>query len=486
MNRKGNVIRFIDYLDISDNAKRIAHELAEQIDMPVVFLIDHDFDKQMAIRHSLHHNEFWVLANHMPEHSEYERVILSNLYRGIQTRKRQLHLAPSPTYENELNSLKNSEVRTERMKYYYELLNAIHALVTTIDAEQYLKARGIFVSPSQREWLFKDRIAKLDEYLTMQRKYSGYIAYPEVELHQLTDYSRIASFDPNYLRALIARLRKIQPFIVAQRCIKRLTRLMEAIKDAEEKYSTQSSDSVPDWLTQEIVRILYLEDKVVFQRDYAFFGEHPIASNATADTYSFVPCDWENSAVLIRAMRHVNECISLLQSQNNGFYEGTIPEVHANIIRSEYINAYADKLGDSYYLSFSAGLLQTVIDSTDSFDINRIPQAIVNAFGEAEIRKRISKYCIYYIAAHEYAHVINKDCEPSASSSIPDEKEAKADQKACSMLKAALPFQHRPDPRQSPYEQYKHWQLEMTTIPIVLNIALAWCNKTFDRSTFHH
>lgn len=70
-------------------------------------------------------------------------------------------------------------------------------------------------------------------------------------------------------------------------------------------------------------------------------------------------------------MRYVNECISLLQSQNNGFYDGIIPDVHANIIRSEHINAYADKLGDSYYLSFFAGLLQTVIDSTDSFDISR-------------------------------------------------------------------------------------------------------------------
>lgn len=109
MNRKGNVIRFIDYLDISDNAKRIAHDLADQIDMPVVFLIDHDYDKQMALRHSLHHNEFWVLANHMPEHSEYERVILSNLYRGIQTRKRQLHLGLPPPMKTNLTASKTSK-----------------------------------------------------------------------------------------------------------------------------------------------------------------------------------------------------------------------------------------------------------------------------------------------------------------------------------------------------------------------------------------
>ena len=96
MERKGTVIRFVDQLDISNKAKSLAKELVNQIEMPVVFLIDHDFDKQYALRRQTNHNQFWVLACHQKEQSEYERIILSNIYRGIQTRKRFLHPVPNP------------------------------------------------------------------------------------------------------------------------------------------------------------------------------------------------------------------------------------------------------------------------------------------------------------------------------------------------------------------------------------------------------
>ena len=76
MERKGIVVRFVDQLDISDTAKGIAKELVNQIEMPVVFLIDHDLDKQYALRSQANHNQFWVLACHQKEQSEYERIIL--------------------------------------------------------------------------------------------------------------------------------------------------------------------------------------------------------------------------------------------------------------------------------------------------------------------------------------------------------------------------------------------------------------------------
>ena len=75
MNRKGTVIRFVEQLDISEKSKEIALKLVEQIDMPVVFLIDHDLDKNYATRSYVHHNQFWVLANHQEDQSEYERLI---------------------------------------------------------------------------------------------------------------------------------------------------------------------------------------------------------------------------------------------------------------------------------------------------------------------------------------------------------------------------------------------------------------------------
>lgn len=43
------------------------------------------------------------------EDSEYERIILSNLYRGIQERRRVLHPAISETYKNEYAHILNSD-----------------------------------------------------------------------------------------------------------------------------------------------------------------------------------------------------------------------------------------------------------------------------------------------------------------------------------------------------------------------------------------
>lgn len=62
----------------------------------------------------------------------------------------------------------------------------------------------------------------------------------------------------------------VQTFL-PELCLEHSVPVMEVIKDAEEKYSTQSPDSVPDWLTQEIVHILHLEDKVIFLKRLRFF-----------------------------------------------------------------------------------------------------------------------------------------------------------------------------------------------------------------------
>lgn len=140
MGRKGTVIRCIDHLDISAEAKLLAKDLVNQIDMPVVFLIDHDMDKQYAIRHKEFHNQYWVLANHQEEQSEYERVLLSNIYRGIQTRKRFLHPTPVVEYENFINEIKNSELQIKKesftMSCYVKLPHLSQRLMQSIFSSQ--------------------------------------------------------------------------------------------------------------------------------------------------------------------------------------------------------------------------------------------------------------------------------------------------------------------------------------------------------------
>lgn len=206
MNRKGTVIRFVEQLDISVKSKEIALKLVEQIDMPVVFLIDHDLDKNYATRSYVHHNQFWVLANHQENQSEYERLILSNIYRGIQTRKRIACPSPTKEYEFKLNQIKNPNTKSKRIKLYYELLHKISALVTTIDAEAYFKPLGIEIGARQKEKLFLNRISILDEYIAIQKRKKDFVWSKEHEYINVLDYARMHSSSFSFSNGILRLL----------------------------------------------------------------------------------------------------------------------------------------------------------------------------------------------------------------------------------------------------------------------------------------
>ena len=294
---KGTVIRCIDHLDISAGAKQLANELAEQIDMPIVFLVDHDLDKQYATRSQAHHNQFWVLANHQEEQSEYERILLSNIYRGLQTRKRLLHPVPSVEYEDSLNRIKEHVLQIKRRGLYYELLRKITSLVTTIDAEVFLKPRGFEVSLKQKQWLYSNRISLLDEYLEIQRRQPFYCWSWEVEDMNILDYSRIALFHPDFFMGIVARLKQISPSSAAKRCIARLRLMMSMIETAKAKYVSDPHGDVANWMTQEIVRIMKLDNVLVLDSEYVLSGCFHFKDGSHADIYSFVPDDFENHTI---------------------------------------------------------------------------------------------------------------------------------------------------------------------------------------------
>ena len=81
------VIRNVKSLNLEKTSEALAEKLIEKIDMPVVFEINSQKDKNYGSRHGLYHNQFWVTVKPQRERSEYERIILSNLYRGIQERR---------------------------------------------------------------------------------------------------------------------------------------------------------------------------------------------------------------------------------------------------------------------------------------------------------------------------------------------------------------------------------------------------------------
>lgn len=486
MERKGTVIRCIDHLDISAEAKHLATELVAQIDMPIVFLIDHDLDKQYASRSQVHHNQFWVLANHQQEQSEYERILLSNIYRGLQTRKRLLHPIPSIEYENSLNQIKNHKLQVEHRNLYYELLRKISALVTTIDAEQFLKPKGFEVSEKQKQWLYSNRISLLDEYLEIQRQRPLFSWHWEVEYMNILDYSRIALFHPDFYQGIVSRLKKIRPISAANRCINRLSLMISMIKTAEKKYNSDPQEDVANWMTQEIINIMQIDNMLILDCEYVLSGCFYFKDGSHADIYSFIPDDFQNHDIMIKGLRYVNEGILLLQEYYATFSNRNLPDIHANLIYSSRQNAYANVLADNSYISITSGILSEIMNSMPE-EINNVPLQYLKMIGEQEACRRLEKYAIFYITAHEYAHIINGDCMEAEhyqdTWDLINKRETAADNFARNTLKKILLFQYRPDMNTSLSSRVREMQINHSVDSILLEISCRWCDQYFLRLT---
>lgn len=484
MERKGTVIRFVDQLDISDTAKQLAKELINQIEMPVVFLIDHDLDKHYALRSQKNHNQFWVLARHQEEQSEYERVILSNIYRGVQTRNRFLHPIPSLEYEISLNKIENSKIKLERRRLYYELLKKISAFVSTIDAEMYFKPKGIEVSSVQKQWLYENRIMLLEEYLALQKKQRNFCWHRELECINVIDYARIASFDERYKVGIVNRLKRIQPRSASKRCITKLAELSQIINDAQQKYGISTQEEITAWMVQDVVRVLDLEKDVLLKREYALNGNFILETGEHANVYSYVPVGLADETVIIQSMKCINESILLLQEYHDFFLNQTIPDVHANLIESKHVNAYANKLPSGYYISFTTGLLSEVMHSAKGC-IDKVPAQYIATIGKQAAMLRLTRYALFYIATHEYAHILHGDCEQvtlyQSTWNLIDKKEGNADSFARNMLSKLLLMQYRPDIQTDVLSQIHEFTINRTIDPILLDVACDWCDQFFSR-----
>lgn len=484
MERKGTVVRFVDQLDISDTAKSLAKELVNQIEMPVIFLIDHDLDKQYALRSQTNHNQFWVLACHQKEQSEYERIILSNIYRGIQTRKRFLHPVPNPEYEASINQIADPRLKQERQKLYYELLHKISSFVSTIDAEIYFKPKGIEVSLTQKQWLYEDRISRLNEYLSLQKTQRGFCWYKEVECINVIDYARIASFDERYKVGIVNLLKRIQPTSASKRCMKRFSELIRVISDAHQRHGISPQEEITTWMVQEVVRILDFENDLLLKREYALNGSFILETGEHTNVYSYVPVGFVDELTIIQSMKYINEGILLLQEYNSALLNIAIPDVHANLIHSDHINAYANKLPSGYYISFTSGLLTEVMRSVHKcFD--KVPIHHVATVGESAIMLRLKRYALFYIATHEYAHILHGDCEQATNFqttlNLVDRKEKLADSFAREMLSKLLLMQYRPDLQTDVLSQIREFNINRTIDPVLLDVACDWCDQFFYR-----
>lgn len=473
------VIRDVKLLGLGNNAERLAEELIDMIDMPVVFEINSHKDKNYAGRHPLHHNQFWVIVRKQNEKSEYERIILSNLYRGIQERKRLLRSTCADIYINKLMAIKEKAVREKRIEIYCELVGKVNALATTVDAEIFMKTYGIETSSKVKQNQFEDRRNRLQDYLRKQKGILKLHWYPELELHNIIDYSRIAYWNDLYHKEIAHLLGKTYPKTKAIWYVKTLNKMVEMLKSVYEIHKKTPEMDVVSYIIEKTCEIVGLKNIIDIKYEYAMKDLYVLKNGEQASVYSFVPEGISNEKTLIKTIKHINEGILLLQDFYVYIEERIMPDVHVNLIDSRVCAAYADgNAQNGYFISFTTGMLEFIDKSIKTIDIDslKLNQMII-ALGEDEIKNRIYRYALYFVAAHEYAHILNNDCDNSdVEIHIREEREARADKYAYDMMRKVLFMQYRPENETILKAIQKNF-INAITDKKLFDIAYEWCRE---------
>lgn len=441
------VIRNVKSLNLEKTSEELAEKLIEKIDMPVVFEINSQKDKNYGSRHELYHNQFWVTVKPQREKSEYERIILSNLYRGIQERRRVLRPAISETYKNMLLKVTPKNTREERIKLSRELIGRMGALATTVDADLFLSEYGFVTSDMTKRIQFDNRKFLLNDYLARQKGPAKLCWFPELKWHNIIDYSRIAWWNKEYHKELARLLGMTYPKAKAKWYVDTLDRMVEMLDVTYDRYKKETEFDVISWMMKETVDIVGLNEVVELTPQYAMKSDYIFKNGIKAPVYSFVPEGIENEKSFIKAFRHINEGILLLQEYYHYIEGKKMPDVHVNLVLTDFGEACADgNFQKGYFISFTTGLIKNLEERTCAVDINSLELGeFVEILGEDEVRNRLYRYMLYYITAHEYAHILNSDCDLTerSKSSTREQKERLADEQAYKMMKKILSMQYR-------------------------------------------
>lgn len=436
MNQPSEVIRDILKLGLSPEIEKLAQHLASQIDLPVVFIVNSEREGNFARRHSPQNpNEFWINITPQADPKEFERLVIGLLYRGIQERRRYPGLSPLENYYSTLNIKQKS--------IYSDFLSRLTSVATSLDAELFLQQYGIFTSSQVHHAMLDDRIKKLKEYQQMKKRNPFFRWYREIEVLNLVDYG-------NYYRRGKAYRDKLMPLLrqVNKAYVPIVHQVSSLISEAEKRYRSDAPDEMVDWLLGKFIKLFRLENMVVFGPINTFKERIPFVDGGFAVAYSLIPEDWDNQETLITCTRYANYFLSLIHQASN--FEA--PVAHVYLINSTDCNAYSNYGAENeYILAFTTGLFNKIHSHVydESFSPSSYDVAKLKYDRETYLNKFFC-YVMFFITAHEYAHVLNGDCKQSINNptqAISEEErrliESHADQTARQLLNSCFLFQYR-------------------------------------------
>lgn len=437
MKQNSQVIRDISRLGLNPKTEKLAYQIASKVDLPVVFLINSEWKENFARRHSPQMpNEFWINIAHQSDPKEFERLVVGLLYRGIQDRRRYSVLQPLEKYDAILDF--------DHKKQYYIFLNRLTSVATSLDAEFFLRQYGIYTSDRVHHAMLDDRINKLREYRDIRSINPYFSWWREIEVQNLVDYG-------NYYRRGKAFRDKLMPILrqVNKHYVRIVQQVASLILDAEKRYTPETADETVDWLLRKLIKLFKLENMVTLGPVNTYKEHIQLKAGNFAVAYSLIPDDWDHQEILITSSRHANYFLTLVQQSSN--FEA--PVAHIYLINEKMCNAYSNPGAENeYILSFTTGLFHKIHSHVYDESFNPPSYEVAKMkYDRATYLNKFFCYVIFYITAHEYAHVLNGDCSrPALNSShcISDEErqqiESRADHTAKELINRCFLFQYRP------------------------------------------
>lgn len=442
-NDNSMVIRSVEHLKLPDKYERLARELLEQIDMPVVFWMDAELPKNFRCRHPGQKNQFWVTIRPNCDENEKIRLIIGGIYGAMQEQRRYWRTGIQPEYEAELKTLDTHE----HLHVYYDFVSRLGNLATALEVEWYLLTHGIRTARSIRQTYFRDRKNKLKEYIVRHnpRLTQPYLTwYQEIEVINLIEYGDYYRLGEEYRRELRRLLNQID-----KRYIPEVEWVANQITTVQQAYTGTNGAELTEQLLTDMIEHFQTGHMVRLCKHEAYIGRYPIGNEDEADVLSYVLNTLPRQKNLINWLRMAREFICVYREAEDNH----VPDITMNVIETDLCNAYAD--GDhssGYCISFTNGLIYAVTDAVENWEVSEGVSALIGQIGESEVRRNLLRQVIFHITAHEYAHVINGDCDDAKrrrAQGIPfasgerETREANAKRTTSRLIHQALPLFYR-------------------------------------------
>ena len=431
-------IKDVRKLELRDEVTNNAQQLIKQIEYPVVFWINAETDKNYAVLHPQNPNQFFITIKHGTTKKEMERIVLANLYKAIQLRKRYYVSLPRKEY------LEAIECDKGRVKLLSGLIGEINSFASSLECQLFLEQFGIFTDEEVKRNKFEHYRDDLLDYIQLQHANKGYQWYKENEASNLIGYAACSRFDVSYYAWFKKNIMNVRPVTQAAWYCSVLSSLQEMIEEMRRSYNGLNGDIVVEKFNKELIKILNLESLVDLDRLNAYKSFTTI-NGKKMQFYTFIPDDIQDRELLIHGVRAANECLGLYRE----IYYLKDREPRAQIATScdtgNNMSSYVSKDGKNYYVLIYVDFLKRLEEIISSLQLGERIEGVVRNKGIEYVKYKLLKYTVFYITLHEYGHIVHGDCDNLKNESIEirKEKERKANEFATSNFCHILNFQYR-------------------------------------------